>query len=130
MKFRFLAGVLAAGGILWGILLGGLAFENGVDWASLVLIPGYIITAGYIVRCIYTPQLSWRRVIWGASIFVQGAWLLFYFGGDLYMSLKGENNVYTTQDKIGDIINLMTLWWVFAFAISIYGLRFDKRQAA
>ena len=122
MKFRFLAGLLAAGGIFWSILsLGAI---------SLVFIPGYIITLGYIVRCISTPRLSWRRAIWGASIFVQGAWLLYYFGGYFYEILRGAYNVYATQDEIGDVINLMTIWWVFAFAISIYGLRFDKTQAA
>jgi hypothetical protein len=116
MKFRFLAGLLAAGGIFWSVLsLGAI---------SLVFIPGYIITLGYIVRCICTPRLSWRRVIWGASVFVQGAWLLFYFGAYGFTFSSGDSH------SIADVANLFTLWWIVALSVSIYAYRFDKRPAA
>jgi hypothetical protein len=121
MKFRFLAGLLAAGGVLWGLLASAFVFRT---LASLVFIPGYIITVGYIIRCFSTPRLSWRRVIWGASVFVQGAWVIFYFGAYGVMYSSGDSH------SVGDVANLMTLWWIFALGISIYGYRFDKRPAA
>jgi hypothetical protein len=129
MHFRFLAGLLAAGGLFCSLFSIAASRISKDFLIYLVFVPGYIITVGYVIRCVYTPQLSWRRVIWGASVFVQGAWLFFYLGVYLYMSLKGENNVASLQDKICDVINPMTFWWVFALSISIYGLRFDNKQA-
>jgi hypothetical protein len=129
MHFRFLAGVLAAGGILWGILsvAASTMSQSIVTW--LVFMPGYIITIGYIIRCIYTPQILWRRVIWGASTLVQGLWVVFYFGALGYGVLRYGVGVSSGDSIsiIGDVANLFMLWWIFALCISIYGYRFDKR---
>jgi hypothetical protein len=125
MHFRFLAGVLAVGGILWGVPLSGI-FAHGVDWSWLIFIPGYIITVGYIIRCVYTPRLSWRRVIWGASSIVQGAWLVSIIAAMIYGELRYGG--VTAADVFGPIV--FWLWWIFALGISIYALRFDKIQAA
>ena len=132
MHFRFLAGVLAAGGILWGLLSVGAIGINGF---SLIFIPGYIITLGYIIRCVYTPRLLWRRMLWGASALVQGAWLIFYFGTLVYGALRyavgsRSSDSGSSDSIIGDVVNPFTFWWIFALAISIYGYRSDKGPAA
>src|ERR1700677_1270816 len=86
--FRILAGLLAAGGIFWGLL----CLEN-IDYSlhSLIFIPGYIITVGYIVRCFYTPRLFWLRVIWGSSAIVQGAWLVWIIAELTHEGLRNKD---------------------------------------
>jgi hypothetical protein len=125
MHFRFLAGVLAAGGILWVIAL--TSFHD--DLTFLIAVPGFITTAGYVFRCFNASRLSWRRWIWGVSAVTHGAWLISMICGCFFV-------VYTSLGRGGDIeyaliaIGLFSLWSMFAFPISIYGLRFDTRQAA
>ena len=119
-KFRFLAGLLAAGGVLWGLLASAVMFRT---LASLVFIPGYFVTAGYFVRCIYTPRLSWRRMIWGSSAFVQGAWL---FIVTVFLVCPAFHEGHITAD---DIPFIPLVWWIAAFSISIYGFLYDKRAA-
>jgi len=121
MKFRFLAGVLAAGGIGWGFW-SVVAIVTFHTLASLIFIPGCIITVGYIVRCFRTPQLSWRRVIWGASALVQGAWLVTFI-----VALISQGHI-SADDVFSPIV--AWVWWIFALGVSIYGLCYDKRQAA
>jgi hypothetical protein len=124
MHFRFLAGVLAAGGIFWGFLCSVFMFHN---LATLIFIPGYIITVGYIVRCCYTPRLLWRRVIWGTSAVVQGAWLISIMGICIFSVYSDLRHAGDVEDDVLPII-FDSLWWAFAFGISIYGFWFDKRQ--
>jgi hypothetical protein len=125
MRFRFLAGVLAAGGIFWGLLASGVILHFHTT-ASLVFIPSYIITAGYIIRCIYTPQLLWRRVIWGASAIVQGLWLVSIVGICIWFYFEEGGSL---EDYILHPI-IAWVWWTFALGVSIYGFRFDKRLTA
>ena len=124
--FRFLAGVLAAGGIFWGLLSAAAIKGSGSLVVSLVFIPGYIITLGYIIRCVYTPRLLWRRMIWGASTFVQGAWLVSIIAAMIYGELRYGG--VTAADVFGPIV--CWLWWIFALGTSIYAVRFDKIQPA
>ena len=123
MKFRFLAGLLAAGGIFFGLLSSPIMFRTR---ASLLFLPGYLITAGYIIRCVSNPRISWRRVIWVASVFVQGAWLFSIVAALIYTELtKGHA---TADDVFSPIV--AWVWWIFALGVSIHGYRFDKTRAA
>ena len=121
MKFKVLAGVLALGGVAWGFwsVVAIVAFHT---LATLVFIPGCIITVGYIVRFSSVPQLSWRRVIWGGSALVQGAWLAVFL-----VALFSQGHI-----SADDIFRPMIawVWWVFALGVSIYGLFYDTRQVA
>jgi hypothetical protein len=124
--FRVLAALLAAGGIFFSILCAGIVFEERDVLALLVFAPGFVITAGYVSRCFYTPQLFWLRIIWGASAIVQGGWLIYYFAPMAYRAFQHKDDTITSSD----FINLMTLWWLFALVISICGFFYDKKRAA
>src|SRR4029077_20862040 len=69
---RWIAALLALGGSFWGVFL-LLAFGPGV----LVVPPttaGFVVTAGYWFRAVTVPPMNIRRLIWVASILVQGGW--------------------------------------------------------
>jgi len=125
---RILAALLAAGGILWGLLCFE-AFMDHVRHADsfdsllklLIFVPGYLITAGYLTRCLSKPSLAWRRVIWGASALIQGAWLIFL----LWETVAGQGFFGNLN-----LVAFLTFggWWAFAFACSVYGLAVEPRK--
>lgn len=80
----------------------------------LLFSPGYIVTIGYIIRACYLPSLELRRVIWGASALVQGAWFSWFAVGDFSHGMHGFAFEW-----------ISLLWWAFAFLASIYGLVAD-----
>jgi hypothetical protein len=110
-KFRVLAGVLAFGGVLWGLFCLLLILPYDSITALLYFGPGYVVTAGYIVRLCSTPPLGWRRAIWGLSALVQGAWLLWY----LTELLRGASGPRKPFEWIA------LAWWSFAFSTSVLG---------
>jgi hypothetical protein len=124
-RFRFFAGLLAAGGMFWGLLCIGTFFD--LNWGTLAFIPGYIITVGYILRCFCAPRLLWRQTIWGTSAVVQSAWLVFFISGFPYTHFQSSSESGDSITKIAALTIVLT-WWIFAIAISIYGFRFDKTQ--
>lgn len=104
---RLIAVVLALGGSGWGVFL-LLAFGPAV----LFPVPfgvGYVVTAGYILRASTTPAIGLRRLIWGASVLVQGAWLCL---GIADLGRTGPN--------------LFFWWWAFATAASVVALTTER----
>ena len=126
IRFRALAGILAAGGVFLSFMSAGASMISHSMLVSLVFVPGYIITFGYIIRCVCTPRISWRRIIWGASAFVQGAWIVGIISAITYNELRYGG--VTAGDVFGLVLEWE--WWLFALCIPIYGFRFDKREAA
>jgi hypothetical protein len=119
--FRLLASSLALGGVLWGIFIAGLIFESRSVLALLFYVPGYLVTAGYIARCFSAPRHFWLRMIWGISAIVQGGWLIWYFS---------QIAAIGVPDNLLELINIMSVWWVFAFVVSVFGYFYDKERAA
>lgn len=112
---RVLSGLLAIGGILWGLFC-LLFFITGDALRSLVLFgPGYVVTIGYIVRFCTNPPLSARRTIWGLSCLVQGAWLGWYLWGAAHGGARAS-----TLEFLG------VAWWSLAFGSSVLGLAADS----
>ncbi len=109
---RVIAVLLSVGGSLWGAFLLG-----GFGWESLIQFPlavGYVVTVGYIVRAVSFPRLAVRRAIWGLSLIVYGAWLVWVGIPDLPRA--GPNPVI--------------LWWALATAASAVALAFEPGNAA
>jgi hypothetical protein len=108
--FRLIAILLAIGGCYWGVLLAGLITqENAIR--SLVYGPGYVVTAGYLVRAFCNVSVGWRRAIWIVSAIVQGTWLMFVGLGDI---LNGK-------------LQLPNLWWLVTTVVSVYCAIADAR---
>jgi len=103
---RLIAVVLAVGGSVWGVLLLLSAGAAVLVWFPFCI--GYPLTAGYIVRAVTCPSLVVRRVIWLASIVVQGGWLL-------YAGLQELPRV-----------TLPFLWWAFATAASVIAIAYER----
>ena len=112
---RILAGVLATGGILWGLFCLPLLWDFDSLLKPLIFGPGYLATVGYFIRCLSTPSLIWRRVIWVASILVQGAWLT-----TLLWEQVTRQGFFGHASGAGLLI--LGGWWTFAFFVSVYGL--------
>ena len=72
---RLLAGALATWGGLWGFLL-LIACPFSLQFV-LVFGPGYVVTAGCLLRAISELSYRVRLAIWGASALLQGAWFGF-----------------------------------------------------
>jgi hypothetical protein len=105
---RTIAIILAVGGSIWGAFL-ILAFGP----AAPLFLPfsiGYMVTAGYVVRAVSVPPLQVRRVIWAASILVQGGWLV--FAGLPGLARQGPH--------------LFALWWAFATVCSVVALAAER----
>jgi hypothetical protein len=117
-----LAGLLALGGLFWGLLLSPWLFRSGASpLAWLVFGPGYLVTLGYAVRAVSTPPLAARRLIWVCSLLVQGAWLS-YLGWRV-----------TEQLALGRSVKepgIMAAWWVFATVASCVGLFTEQQISA
>lgn len=82
--FKILAGILAVGGLCWGGIIFVFVAELAPllsPWAYAIMLPGYIVTAGYVCGACRTPDVSLRRIIWGFSLAVQGGWLVFFLWG-------------------------------------------------
>jgi hypothetical protein len=108
-----IAFVLAVAGSFWGVLLlvtGGLA-----ALAPLPFGVGYLVTVGYIIRAVSVPSLTTRRVIWGASILVQGGWFA-------YVALDA-------WPPAGADLCLL-LWWALATAGSVVALVTEQDRYA
>ena len=119
---RILAGVLALGGSCWGILLSPWLFQRDASpLAWVVFGPGYVVTVGYIIRTFSTPPLGVRRLIWIASLLVQGAWLLWIIWGISERLAAGN----TVNEPI-----LVVGWWLFATGASVAGLVTEKAKQA
>jgi hypothetical protein len=123
IRIRFLSSLLTAGGVICGLLCSVFMFRT---WDSLVFLPGYIITVGYAIRCFHAPRLYWRRVIWGSSTIVQGAWAVGVASFAIYGVLRYGG--MTFADFFGFMIYYS--WWIFALVVSIYGFRYDNKPAA
>jgi len=115
-KFQLLATILALGGIAWGLL--GLYFIVYGESVSAVMLfaPGYLVTIGYIWRACWLPSVQWRKVIWGFSVIVQGAWLVF----DLTTFHLDFRSV---------LYFLPVVWWLFACSGSLWGLVADAADS-
>jgi hypothetical protein len=114
--------VLAAGGALWGIFcllffIGAPSDKVGVSLRVSLLIfgPGYLVTIGYFVRAFTSPRVGWRRVIWGASVLVQGTWFFLIAVHDL-----------THHAHIVPFEYVTIAWWGFALVLSLYALITDR----
>jgi hypothetical protein len=113
---RFVAILLAAGGTFWGLFL--LA---GFGPAALIPLPfgiGYLVTVGYIVRSVMVPPLGVRYLIWGASILVQGAWLL-WIVSDMAKRVAAGRQVFEPP--------LIIAWWAFATISSVVAIVCERR---
>lgn len=109
---RLTAVPLAFGGSLYGVFL-----LNGFGWEALIQFPlavGFVVTVGYFVRAITFPPLAVRRAIWGLSLIVHGAWLVWVGLPDLPRA--GPNPVI--------------LWWALAAAASAIALASEPGNAA
>jgi hypothetical protein len=111
---RLLAVLLALGGCFWGLLLSPWIFQPDVSPAAISGFgPGYLITLGYIVRSVSTPPLMVRRLIWGASIIIQGSWLAWIIWAICEQVIAG----HTLNEP-----SLPVVWWLFATVASVVGL--------
>ncbi len=119
MTLRIVAGFLAAGGILWGtfVFLLLLAFQFP-PLAVIVFVPGYLVTAGYVIRALSKPPLDVCFLIWLASILVQGAWLGWFIGQGGLSQLRAP------------IDGLMAGWWMAACTLSAWAFWYEFRCAA
>jgi hypothetical protein len=107
--FRVLAGILALGGITWGALLLGVMIEAKSFHGLLLFGPGYAVTIGYVCRALLDLSLGWRRVVWGSSSLVQGAWF--------FVSILGGRTPVA-----------FLLWWLVAFIVSVLGFFADGME--
>ena len=74
---RVIASLLAHGACFWGILLSPLVAESSEKpMVFLTFGPGYVVTLGYLILVFIPPPLPARLFIWGLSVLVQGAWLV------------------------------------------------------
>jgi hypothetical protein len=117
---RIIAGLLAIGGIYWGVLLLPLIphAENQL-LPLLVFGPGYVVTLGYLIRVVTSPPLRGRQVIWGFSILVQGGWLVCYVVATL-----GGGAISRLAEP-----NLIVAWWLFATVGSVVALMLERAAA-
>jgi len=83
--------------------------------------PGYLVTAAYIVRCLCTPPLWARRVIWVASLLVQGTWLAWITWAIAERVMAGR----TVNES-----PLPVMWWLFATAASAVALLTERPKPA
>jgi hypothetical protein len=107
-RIKTIAGILAVGGFLWGLLCLPFIISGKTLHSLLIFGPGYIVTIGYFIRWFSIPRLSIRRAIWLSSLLVQGAWLAIYL---LLFALE--------PTAFGLFFGL---WWIFAFGLSLFCL--------
>jgi hypothetical protein len=115
---RVIAGLLALGGVCWGVLL--IALIPHAEHAALPLLvfgPGYVVTVGYLIRTVTTPPLRARQVIWVLSLLVQGGWLTWHVVG----TLASSGPIHKLTEP-----RLVVAWWLIATAASIVALIMDS----
>lgn len=113
--FRGLAAGLAMGGIGWGIFCALLLLRGDPLRGLLLFGPGYVVTISYLWRAIVNPEPRWRRVIWGASVLVQGGWLVWSL-----VDAMQHGRILTFP-----FANLSNAWWFCSFVASLVGLLAD-----
>ena len=115
---RVIASLLALGACFWGILLSPvIAQTSEKPMVLLTLGPGYVVTLGYLILVFIPPALPARLLIWGLSVLVQGAWLV-WIGVGLVQRLAQGGNWNEPPLLVG--------WWLFATVGSIVGLLLEK----
>ncbi len=115
---RVIASLLALGAFCWGILLSPvIATASEKPMVLLVFGSGYVVTLGYLILVFIPPALPSRLVVWGLSVLVQGAWLVWY-GVDLVRHLTHGGSWNEPPLFLG--------WWLFATVGSIVGLLLEK----
>ncbi len=110
---QFLALFLACMGLFWGFCCLLFLFH----WpGALIFAPGYAITAGYIARAFGVTSRPVRKLIWAASMLVQGVWLGWAIG------------------QLPDIRHtaelLFLFWWLFAFVASVIAFLAEPKSLA
>lgn len=111
---RVVAGILATGGVLWGVLFGlVIVFGYNQLFALMIALPGYAVTFGYLVRTFRSPAIATKRWIWGSSAVVQGAWLAF-----LVLNCRGS-------DYLTPLVLILLAWWGGTTLASIIGFFVD-----
>ena len=111
--FRVLAIILSVGAGLWGIFCSYFLIYGDRELSLLIFGPGYVVLAGYLWIAIGYPHSDVRRLVWGLSALVQGAWLVF---GVLVL----------LHDRLNGFAILIASWWFGSFVVSICGAAMDK----
>jgi hypothetical protein len=117
--FRGLATVLAAIATIWSlfsIILVGI----GTWYGDVILLPGFVVTAGYWWRATRPPHWRWCRAIWGLSALVQGAWLVAL----LFLVVHGGS--FPSLKDLYDSSLIVPFWWGASSLISIAGVILDR----
>jgi hypothetical protein len=115
--FQLFAFFLAIGAAVWGLFCSYFLIFGDRDYSLLLFGPGYLVLVGYIWRCIVTPPIPYRVIIWGVSALLQGAWLVWGL-----MALWHDGARFTAFQS------LALCWWLGSFSISVYGLIADKEE--
>jgi hypothetical protein len=105
-QLRFLATALAIVSHVWGILC-AIFLSAGFWRAAPLFVPGYIVMVGYFWRAIGDPSRNWARAIWGASLLVQGAWLVWL----VVVVVIGKGEWYSLATP-------MAAWWIASTVLS------------
>ncbi len=115
--FRAAAGLLAAGATLWSLLF-CVSFLIAPLSALLLFGPGYVVTAGYYHRAFGRPSRALTRVIWAASLLVQGSWLSFWLW-------------HADASHFADWLSAVVfVWWAGAAIASLLGVMADPGYPA
>ncbi len=117
---RIVAGLLAIGGIYWSVLL--LPWMRQPENLLLKLFvfgPGYVVTLGYLIRVFASPPFLGRQVIWGASVLVQGGWLVCH----VVATLGHEGGITRLAQPIS-----VVAWWLFATVGSVVALLLEREE--
>jgi hypothetical protein len=118
---RVLAASLACGGVVWGLLCLPLLLDVDSPLKVVNLGLGYLVTGGYLVRCLSMPSLTSRRIIWGGSALVQGTWL-----ASLIAATAARRGWLGNLDLPALVV--MGGWWALSCAASVYGLVVESRE--
>jgi hypothetical protein len=125
VRFRCLAGLLAACGGLVGFTAFSLGALRDPMNLALFIVPNGILTVAFIIRCVYVPRDAYRRALWRASAIVHGIWLAVTSAIAIVLTstLKGTM-------EIGYLGAFWFAWLILAVALSFYGLRYDDSRGA
>ncbi len=117
---RIVAGFLAIGGIYWGVLLlPWMPQPENLLLKLFVFGPGYVVTLGYWIRVLASPPLLGIQLIWGASVLVQGGWLVCH----VVATLGREGGVTRLAQP-----KLVVAWWLFATVGSVVALMLEREE--
>lgn len=115
---KSLAIILAIGGVGWGLFCLPFLFWSP-SYSLMIFGPGYVVTAGYILRACSTLSLGARVGVWLLSSLVQGAWLLWVLIAIFDGAWFRGNGAF----------QFVTLgWWIFAFVASGYAGLNEREQ--